>query len=164
MRRRRFWLDGISTGSVITGPLALRRKHNGRERDGWRTHSRLRNDSRSWCCRKRLGWERFRHYKQHSVLVISGGQFATLSLTASAGFTLSLSDIGAYNIRRSGSGPATGIWHVLVGGGAFYGYRGNRPIWARLRLRPETRRPRLIFQASLLYRTSPLELLWSCAW
>jgi hypothetical protein len=50
---------------------------------------------------------------------ISGNLFATFTLTPKAGYKVSLSDIAAYNIRRSGTGPTTGIWQYQVGTGGF---------------------------------------------
>ncbi len=48
------------------------------------------------------------------ALAIAAIDFATISLTANAEYTLSLSDIPAYNIRHSATGPATGIWQYQV--------------------------------------------------
>jgi hypothetical protein len=45
---------------------------------------------------------------------IAASDFATISLTANPGYTLSLSDIPAYNIRHSATGPSTGIWQYQV--------------------------------------------------
>ena len=50
---------------------------------------------------------------------ITANNTATFSLTAKAGWQLSISDIPAYNIRRSASGPSTGIWQYQVGSGSF---------------------------------------------
>ena len=50
---------------------------------------------------------------------ITNNEFATFTITANAGFTVSLSDIAAYNIRRSGTGQTTGIWQYQIGAGAF---------------------------------------------
>jgi len=50
---------------------------------------------------------------------ISGENFATFSITANTGSALSLSEIAAYNIRRSGSGPLMGQWQYQVGNGTF---------------------------------------------
>lgn len=50
---------------------------------------------------------------------IASNEFATFTITANAGFTVSLSDIAAYNIRRSATGPTTGIWQYQIGAGAF---------------------------------------------
>lgn len=50
---------------------------------------------------------------------IAADEFITFSVSANAGFELSLSSIDAYNIRRSGSGPTTGQWQYSLGGGSF---------------------------------------------
>ena len=50
---------------------------------------------------------------------ITAGDYATFSVTANTGYSLSLSDIGAYNIRRSTTGPTTGIWQYSTNGTAF---------------------------------------------
>jgi len=50
---------------------------------------------------------------------ISGNDFATFTITANAGNMVSFTDIPAYNIRRSGTGPTTGIWQYQVGSGSF---------------------------------------------
>ena len=50
---------------------------------------------------------------------IAGNQFETFSITANPGFLVSLSNIPVYNIRRSGTGPTTGIWQYKVGSGSF---------------------------------------------
>ena len=50
---------------------------------------------------------------------ITAGAFATFSLTPKAGFKFSISEISSYNIRRSGTGPATCIWQYQKGSGAF---------------------------------------------
>src|SRR5262249_29630644 len=52
-------------------------------------------------------------------LAIAANNFVTFTITVKAGFQMSLSDIAAYNIRRSSSGPTTGIWQYQIGGGAF---------------------------------------------
>lgn len=54
-----------------------------------------------------------------AALGLAAGDFATFQVTAAAGYQLSLSDIGAYNIRRSGTGPTSGQWQYQVGAGAF---------------------------------------------
>lgn len=50
---------------------------------------------------------------------IAAGNFVTFSLTAAPSYNLSISDIPAYNIRHSGTGPNTGIWQYQVGAGNF---------------------------------------------
>jgi hypothetical protein len=53
------------------------------------------------------------------ALAIAANNFATISMTANPGYALSLSDIPAYNIRHSATGPSTGIWQYKVDGGSF---------------------------------------------
>lgn len=50
---------------------------------------------------------------------LTGNDFASFQITANAGFTVSLTQIAAYNIRRSSSGPTTGKWQYQVGSGSF---------------------------------------------
>ncbi len=50
---------------------------------------------------------------------IGSSRFATFTITANAGYKVSFTDIPAYNIRRSNTGPTTGIWQYQVGAGAF---------------------------------------------
>jgi len=50
---------------------------------------------------------------------ISAGNFVTFTVRAVPGFEISLSDIGAHNIRRSGTGPGNGQWQYSIDGGSF---------------------------------------------
>ncbi len=50
---------------------------------------------------------------------ITGNDFIFFSLTADTGFTESFSSISPYNVRRSGTGPNTGIWQYEIGAGNF---------------------------------------------
>jgi len=50
---------------------------------------------------------------------ITAGDFVTFTVKANAGFELSLSDIAAYNIRRSNLGPTTGQWQFSTDGSSF---------------------------------------------
>jgi hypothetical protein len=50
---------------------------------------------------------------------IAASDYVTFSITAGTGFSLYLSGIEAYNIRRSGTGPTTGIWQYQIGAGSF---------------------------------------------
>ena len=50
---------------------------------------------------------------------VAGNDFATFTLAVKGGYTVSLSEIPVYNIRRSGTGPTTGIWQYQVDGGSF---------------------------------------------
>ena len=50
---------------------------------------------------------------------ISTSHFVTFSITPKAGYQTSLSSISAYNIRKSASGPTTGIWQYSLDGTTF---------------------------------------------
>ena len=53
------------------------------------------------------------------VDAISTSHFATFSMTPKAGYQMSLSSISAYNIRRTATGPTTGIWQYSLDGTTF---------------------------------------------
>ncbi len=46
-------------------------------------------------------------------------EFFTVGVTAATGYSVSFSDLGAYNIRRSGTGPTTALWQYQIGAGTF---------------------------------------------
>lgn len=48
--------------------------------------------------------------------VIVTGKFVTFSVTSNFGVEFSLSSIEPYNIRRSGTGPTTGLWQYSIDG------------------------------------------------
>lgn len=50
---------------------------------------------------------------------ITANDFATFTIQANTGYKVSLSSIGAYNIRRSSTGPTTGQWQYRIGSGSF---------------------------------------------
>jgi len=50
---------------------------------------------------------------------IAASDYVTFSITVGSGFSLSLLGIPAYNIRRSNTGPTTGIWQYQIGAGSF---------------------------------------------
>ncbi len=50
---------------------------------------------------------------------VAAGKYVTFSIQPNAGYELSFSEIGAYNIRRSATGPTTGQWQFSIGGGSF---------------------------------------------
>ena len=50
---------------------------------------------------------------------ITRGAYVTFSITASDGYSLSLSDVAAYNVRRSNTGPSLGQWQYQIGSGSF---------------------------------------------
>ncbi|NDC25183.1 MAG: hypothetical protein EBZ49_13805, partial [Proteobacteria bacterium] len=50
---------------------------------------------------------------------ILNNDFATFSVTPASGYQVSFSQIPAYNIRRSSTGPLTGIWQYRKGSGAY---------------------------------------------
>ena len=49
----------------------------------------------------------------------TNNDFISLTLTANAGYTISLNGISAYNIRRSGTGPNSFLWQYQVGAGSW---------------------------------------------
>ncbi|MCF8424524.1 MAG: lamin tail domain-containing protein [Bacteroidia bacterium] len=49
----------------------------------------------------------------------SSNNVVSFALTANTGYKLSLTQIPAYNIRRSGTGFSTGIWQYSINGGTF---------------------------------------------
>ncbi|MBM4094402.1 MAG: PEP-CTERM sorting domain-containing protein [Planctomycetes bacterium] len=51
---------------------------------------------------------------------VSNNNFATFTIQANPGYTVSLSDIAAYNVRRSGTGPTTGRWQYQIDAGSFF--------------------------------------------
>ncbi len=57
--------------------------------------------------------------KTNSLDAANGGDYLTLSFTANTGFTESFSSVSAYNVRRSNTGPTTGIWQYQIGAGSF---------------------------------------------
>lgn len=50
---------------------------------------------------------------------VTANDFVTFTVKANAGFELSLTDIAAYNVRRSGTGPTTGQWQYSTDGSSF---------------------------------------------
>ena len=50
---------------------------------------------------------------------IAANKFFTFSITSNTNYNLSLTDIAAHNIRRSGTGPSTGQWQYKVGSGSY---------------------------------------------
>ena len=54
-----------------------------------------------------------------SAAAVAANDFFSFSLTANAGSTMNISDIGAFNVRHSSSGANTGLFQFQVGAGAF---------------------------------------------
>lgn len=54
-----------------------------------------------------------------AAAAIAADDYVTFSVTATAGNTVSISSLGAFNVRRSGSGPASGQLQYQIGGGPF---------------------------------------------
>jgi hypothetical protein len=50
---------------------------------------------------------------------LSGNDFVTFGVKAKAGYTVSFSEIPAYNIRRSGTGATSGQWQYQLNSGSF---------------------------------------------
>lgn len=63
-----------------------------------------------------------------SATAITNNEFVTFTVTANANYLVSLSSISAYNIRRSSTGPATGLWQYQINGGSFVGI-GSEITW-----------------------------------
>jgi autotransporter-associated beta strand protein len=59
---------------------------------------------------------------------IAANNFATFSVTVADGYELDISGFGAYNIRRSGTGPTTGQWQYQIGDGSFVNI-GSAVTW-----------------------------------
>ncbi|MEI6196822.1 MAG: immunoglobulin domain-containing protein, partial [Verrucomicrobiota bacterium] len=55
----------------------------------------------------------------NEAAAITGNSFATFGITNTSSGTMSVTNIAAYNIRRSGTGSSTGVWQYQVGNGAF---------------------------------------------
>lgn len=53
------------------------------------------------------------------AMAISANDFISFAVEAQPGYQLSLSQIPAYNIRHSATGPVTGIWQYKVDGGSW---------------------------------------------
>jgi MYXO-CTERM domain-containing protein len=54
-----------------------------------------------------------------AAAAITASQFATFTVTAVNGYTVSFSQIDTYNVRRSGTGPASGQWQYANGAGSY---------------------------------------------
>jgi hypothetical protein len=54
-----------------------------------------------------------------AATALTANELITMAITATPGFQLSLSDIGAYNVSRSPTGPTTGQWQFQLGAGSF---------------------------------------------
>jgi len=50
---------------------------------------------------------------------IDRGAYITFGFSAADGYSLSFSDVAAYNVRRSSSGPSLGQWQYQIGSGTF---------------------------------------------
>ena len=54
-----------------------------------------------------------------AAAAITASQFATFTVTALNGYTVSFSQIDTYNVRRSDTGPASGQWQYAKGAGSY---------------------------------------------
>lgn len=54
-----------------------------------------------------------------AVAAIAAGDFATCSITADTGYTVSFTNISRFDYRRSSTGPANGVLQYQIGGGSF---------------------------------------------
>lgn len=55
----------------------------------------------------------------NAAAAVGSNDFITFSITANDGFSLSLTQIEDYNIRRSNTAPSTGIWQYSLNGTTF---------------------------------------------
>ncbi len=62
---------------------------------------------------------------------IAENKFVTFSITSNFGVEISLTSIEPYNIRRSGTGPTTGIWQYSINGTDFFNV-GTTIVWGIL--------------------------------
>jgi autotransporter-associated beta strand protein len=60
---------------------------------------------------------------------ITRGDFATFTMTANAGYAMSLQSFDAYNVRRSSSGPTTGQWQYQLGASGTFADIGSPITW-----------------------------------
>lgn len=67
---------------------------------------------------------------------ISLGNYFTFSLTATTGNNMSLSEIGAYNVRRSNSGPSNFKWQYSLNGVSFTDIGGTIPTGGNFNASP----------------------------
>lgn len=59
-----------------------------------------------------------------AAAAIAAGDFATFTVTPNTGFTMSFTSIDAYNVRRSSTGPTTGLWQYSTDGTNFFDIGG----------------------------------------
>ncbi len=65
------------------------------------------------------GADGFHLLNPSQLSAIDAGKFITFTITPAFGVNISITGIDPYNIRRSGTGPATGIWQYSVDGTPF---------------------------------------------
>jgi len=65
------------------------------------------------------GWGGTSWASSSVAAAVTANQFVTFSLTAQAGYTMSISSISRFDYRRSSSGATAGVLQVQVGAGAF---------------------------------------------
>lgn len=56
---------------------------------------------------------------QNQTAALANNKFVTFTITPNFGVNLSITTIEPYNIRRTNTGPQTGIWQYSINGGAF---------------------------------------------
>lgn len=86
---------------------------------GWTLGSTSGSAANAW------GGKEFSITSTNAADAISAGNFVTFTVRAVPGFEISLSDIGAHNIRRSNTGPGNGQWQYSVDGGSFTDIGGS---------------------------------------
>ncbi len=63
--------------------------------------------------------------KATADLAVAGGDYATVSVGANAGYKVSFSSVSRFDYRRSNTGPTNGVMQYQVGSGAFVSFVTN---------------------------------------
>lgn len=81
------------------------------------------------------GWFVVGFPTQTQALSVTNNRFVTFTITPNFGVNVSLTTIEPYNIRRSGTGPTTGIWQYSINGTDFFDI-GTPIIWGPVTTAP----------------------------
>jgi endonuclease G len=65
------------------------------------------------------GWGGVNFTNATAALAIAANKFATFSVTANSGYSVSFTSVSRFDYRRSGTGPASGVLQFQIGSGAF---------------------------------------------
>ncbi|MBM4012831.1 MAG: hypothetical protein FJ286_15945, partial [Planctomycetes bacterium] len=71
---------------------------------------------------------------------IDRGAYITFGFSVADGYSLSFSDVAAYNVRRSSSGPSLGQWQYQIGSGTFVDI-GSQITWGSTTTAPGNTQP-----------------------